>query len=87
MLPRERPIYVVAANLAQMTIDSAPHEIIDRAIERLSDEDLKTLGHLSDSEESSLPTEREGAVLHAFACAIERERGCLKPSPPRRYTG
>jgi hypothetical protein len=78
-------------NAAPQSIWTAVHladdEIIDRAIERLSDEDLKTLEHLSDSEESSLPTEREGAALHAFGCAIERERGCLKPSAPRRYTG
>jgi hypothetical protein len=60
-------------------------EIIDRAIERLSDEDLKTLGQLSDFEESGRPTEREGAALHAFGCAIEQERGCLKPSPRRRF--
>jgi hypothetical protein len=61
-------------------------EIIDRAIERLSDEDLEILGQLSDdSEQSSGRTEREGAALHAFGCAIEQERGCLKPSPRRRF--
>jgi hypothetical protein len=61
-------------------------EIIDRAIERLSDEDLKILEHLSDgSEKSRLPTEREGAALHALGCAVEQERGCLKPSSLRRF--
>ncbi|HTU48599.1 MAG TPA: hypothetical protein VMF91_26290 [Bryobacteraceae bacterium] len=63
-------------------------EIIDRAIERLSDQDLEVLGQLSnDSEESCLPTAREGAALYALGCAIEQERGCLKLSPQRRYAG
>jgi hypothetical protein len=61
-------------------------EIIGRAIERLSDQDLEILGQLSDdSRASRFPTEREGAALHAFGCAIEHERGCTKLSPRRRF--
>lgn len=61
-------------------------EIIHRALERLSDQDLELLLQLSDDcRASRFPTEREGAALHAFGCAIERERGCLKPSSLRRF--
>ena len=73
-------------NAAPQSIWSAVHltddEIIDRALKRLSDEDLEILGQLGDdSQESSLPTESEAAALHAFGCAVEQERGSLKPAP------
>jgi hypothetical protein len=67
-------------------VDLTDDEILDRALKRLSDEDLELLLHLSDdSHASQFPTEREGAALHAFGCALEREHGCLKPSSRRKF--
>jgi hypothetical protein len=52
----------------------------------LEAETLELLLHLSDdSHANRFPTEREGAALHALGCAVERERGCLKPSSLRRF--